>query len=142
MTETKIVKTVFFKAPANTVWSFLTDKEKLGKWYHPAEEDLEAGQEYTLLEQNDDGSYRKIVWGKVLEMNAPYHMVQTFCINPFQGKETTVTWQLEETFGGTVLTLTHEGVAEAAGEGALGIFCALDMGWDSHFGRLRNNVNH
>ncbi len=141
MSETKIVKTVFFKAPAETVWSFLTDKEKLGKWYHPAEENLQAGQEYSLLEQNDDGSYRKIVWGKVLEMSAPHHLVQTFCINPLQGNETTITWQLEETLGGTMLTLTHEGIEAAAGEGALGLFCALDAGWDSHFGRLRTNIN-
>ena len=141
MTDTTIVKTVFFNASVETVWSFLTDKDKLGKWYHPAEENLSEGQEYSLLEQNDDGSYRKIVWGKVTEMIAPSRLVQTFCINPLGGGETTLTWQLETVAGGTKLTLTHEGIAEAAGEAALGLFCALDAGWDAHFARLRENAN-
>ena len=45
---TTISKTVFFAAQPDTVWTFLTDKEKLGLWYHPAEKNLVAGQGYAL----------------------------------------------------------------------------------------------
>lgn len=141
MTDTTIVKTVFFKASVETVWSFLTDKEKLGQWYHPAKNDLQAGSDYVLLEQSDDGSLKEIIWGRVLEMSKPHRMVQTFCIRPFGEAETKITWQLEECLGGTMLTLRHEGIAEAAGEAALGLLCALDAGWDEHLAHYREVAN-
>ena len=30
-----ITKTVFLKAPRDTVWAFLTEKDKLARWFHP-----------------------------------------------------------------------------------------------------------
>ena len=138
MTASTIIKTVFFNAPRETVWSFLTDKDKLGEWYHPAEENLAEGEEYSLyrVDQND----RKIrqIWGHVIKMDYPSELVTTFNIDPFGGTETTVTWRLEEAAGGTRLSLTHEGIAEAAGEAKMHLLQALDKGWDEHLGELRN----
>jgi len=42
MNTTTITKSIFFNAPRETVWAFLTDKDKLGEWYHPAEADFVA----------------------------------------------------------------------------------------------------
>lgn len=134
---TTISKTVFFNASPESVWPFLTDKDKLGEWYHPAENDLKAGKDYALYRLADDGEKVRQVWGRVVEMSAPNKLVTTFIIDPFAGNETTVTWVLEESAGGTRLSLIHEGIAEATGEAAMHLLMALDNGWDNHIADLR-----
>ncbi len=137
MTETTTIhKTLFFAASRETVWEFLTDKEKLGQWFYPAEANLADGQDYVLLHKQEDGSYTKQCWGSVLEMEPHSKMVWSFSIAPLNGAMTTITWTLEEALGGTRLRLKHEGV-EAAG---MGLLMGLDSGWDRHFGNLRAAV--
>lgn len=142
MTETsRLMKTAVFKASPEIVWAFLTDKDKLGTWYHPGEESLAEGADYKLVSQADDGSKKTIIWGRVLEWVPPTRLVTTFCIDPFGGRDTTITWELSPLAGGTRLTLTHDGIAEAAGEAALPLAMALDKGWDEHLGSLRTNAD-
>ncbi len=138
MSDTTITKTIFLNADAETVWAFLTDKNKLAEWFHPAESDLEQGCDYTLLGQADDGTSVKKCWGSVVESKRPKKLVYTFTIEPFGGAMTTVTWLLVEASGGTRLTLEHEGISAAAGAAALPLLMALDAGWDAHLGRLRD----
>ncbi len=141
MTDTTIIsKTVFFNASRQTVWSFLTDKDKLATWYHPAQADLAEGEDYTLIGKTDDGADKRLVWGKVLKMDPPASLTCTFAIAPFQGGETTVTWILEDAAGGTRLTLVHEGIAEATGAAAMQLLMALDHGWDKHLDTLRSAI--
>lgn len=140
MTNTTISKSIFLNASRDIVWSFLTDKDKLGDWYHPAEADLSEGSDYSLIGKNEDGTSSPHVWGRVIEMNAPAKLVTSFNIAPFQGIETTVTWRLEEVADGTRLSLTHEGIAEAGGGAVLQLLTALDDGWDRHLGRLRKQA--
>lgn len=136
MTDSTLTKTVFFDAPRQAVWSFLTDKDKLGIWFHPAEADLEAGKPFKLMAKDSaDGS--AICWGEVLEADIPSKMVMTFTIKPLNGLMTRVTWNLEESCGGTRLTLKHEGL-DRTGEIPLGLVMALDKGWDEHLGNLRS----
>jgi len=137
---TTIFKTVFFAASRETVWSFLTDKDKLATWFHPSDADLEEGKPYTLHRVAEDGTKVPQIYGHVLEMDAPNRLVTTFCIQPFGEKSTTVTWVLEEAAGGTRLNLTHEGVADAAGEATGHMLLSLDSGWDEHFASLRKTV--
>ena len=115
MSTTVITKTVFFAAAPETVWAFLTEKDKLAQWFHPADKDLKQGEDYTLLDQHN--GMTRICWGTVMEMNAPHRLVYTFTVNPLKGALTTVTWTLEQAAEGTRLTLTHEGVEAAAGVG-------------------------
>lgn len=141
MTDTTtITKSIFFNASRDTVWSFLTDKDKLAKWFHPAKANLAIGEEYALTRMADDGAKVPLIWGRVLEMDAPNRLVYTFVIGPFDGAETTVTWTLEEAAGGTRLSLTHEGIAEATGPAAMQLLMSLDHGWDEHLDRLRNSA--
>lgn len=134
MSATTIEKTIFIKGSPQQVWAFLTNKDKLGAWYHPAESDLVDGGDYALLSVD---SGKKQVWGRVVEMK-PYSLLKTtFVIGPFGDKESMVTWKLEEAAGGTKLSLTHDGIAEIAGDGALHLLGALDVGWDGHLGQLR-----
>ncbi len=137
MTESTITKTVFFAASRETVWSFLTDKDKLAQWWHGAEANLAEGEEYGLLHNDDDGEPFKLIWGRVLEMQPPSLLVYTFIVKPLQGAETIVTWRLEEARGGTRLTLIHSGLEAMEDEPALRMLMSLDAGWDEHFRKLR-----
>lgn len=135
-----ITKSVFFSVSRETVWSFLTEKDKLGLWFHPAEADLAEKQDYALIQTADDGVVTKQCWGTVLEMEAPSRLKYTFTIKPLGGALTTVTWTLEEVHGGTRLSLVHEGISAAAGEAAMSLLMALDAGWDKHLAGLRSAV--
>lgn len=137
---TTIIKTVFFNASPAIVWSFLTDKDKLGQWYHPARTDLAKGQDYELLKTSEDGNQSTLIWGRVLEMQPPTKLVTTFCIGPFGGAETTITFELSAVSDGTRLLLTHEGIAKAAGDTPLPLLSALDLGWDEHLAKLRGST--
>lgn len=136
MTDT-ITKTVFLDAPRDVVWSYLTKKDKLAQWFHPADADLAPGQDYALLANLDADPTKPQCWGTTERMEPPALLVYSFTVGPLNGAMTTVTWRLEEANGGTRLTLIHEGVAEAAGQAALPLLMALDAGWDEHFAKLR-----
>ena len=105
----RLTKTAYFPVPRDVVWRYLTDKDLLGQWYHPARADLSAGQDYELYATGDDGQTSRHVWGHVLKADAPNELVCTFMIPFFDGAETTLTWTLEDLAGGTKLTLVHFG---------------------------------
>lgn len=134
--EATISKTVFLAAPRTTVWAFLTDKDLLAAWFHPATADLTLDQDFVLMHMPDDGEPVRQCWGRVLEMEPPVKLKYTFTIKPLKGVMTTVTWHLDEVLGGTKLTLVHEGIGEIR-DAALGLLVALDAGWDRHLGNLR-----
>jgi uncharacterized protein YndB with AHSA1/START domain len=140
MIETTITKSAFFAASRDTLWAFLTEADKLALWFHPAQNDLVEGEQYSLIQVADDGTVTKQCWGEVLKMEKPSHLIYTFTIKPLGGAMTTVKWELEECHGGTKLSLTHEGISQAAGEAAMGLLTALDAGWDKHIGTLRDAV--
>jgi len=137
MNTTTIHKTIFLNASRETVWSYLTDKDKLGEWFHPAASDLVEGKPYILLSDAAD-SESKVCWGDVLSAEKPSFLSYTFTVKPMGGAMTTVNWTLEDVAGGTRITLVHEGIGEAMGDSALGLLMALDKGWDEHFAKLRS----
>lgn len=139
MSNTSINKSCFFAAPRETVWAFLTEKDKLAQWFHPSTADLVEGEDYQLVKKGSD-PVEPILWGTVLKMDKPLTLIYTFTFDAFNGATTTVTWTLEEISGGTRLTLKHEGISEAAGEASMGLLMALDKGWDEHFDTLRGSI--
>ena len=136
MTTTTINKSIFLNASRETVWAYLTDKNKLAEWFHPADADLTEGQPYALLSDAADSSSR-ICWGDVLTAQKPSHLSYTFTIKPMGDTVATVKWTLEEAAGGTRVTLIHEGIGDVDADAALGLLMALDDGWDKHFSKLR-----
>jgi len=140
MPNTTLVKTFIFAASRETVWSFLTEKDKLALWFHPATSDLVEGEDYALVREDDHGELIKQCWGSVLKMDKPNLLVYSFTVTPLNGALTTVTWALEEIQDGTKLTLQHEGIGEAAGEAAMKMLLALDKGWDKHLDALRDSM--
>lgn len=141
MSDSIMTKTIFLPTTPEVVWSFLTEQEKLAQWFHPSNGTLIEGEDYELLETMDDGSTRKVCWGNVVSMDKPHSMEWTFTVKPLNGATTTIRWTLEASVGGTRLTLSHEGIKDAAGEAALGLLLALDEGWDKHFMSLRTTVS-
>lgn len=139
MTDT-ITKTVFFDAKPEIVWAFLTEKDKLALWFNEPENDLTEGQPYTMNATGTDGETTVKISGRVLKADKPKTLIYTFLIGPFGDTETTVTFSLNAVAGGTRLQLTHEGIAEAAGEASLGLLMALDHGWDAHFQTFREKI--
>ncbi len=131
-----LTKTVFLKAPREVVWGYLTESEKLARWFHPAEADLAADQAYALLGKADSGEMVRQCWGKVVHWAPPGKLVYSFTVKPLNGLMTQATWTLEDVLGGTKLTLNHEGIP-AGDVAALGLLAALDAGWDEHFVKLR-----
>lgn len=140
MSATTISKSVFLAATPDVVWTYLTEQKKLGQWFHPSSADLTEGHDYELMQSQQDGSTKKVCWGKVVSMDKPHSMEWTFTITPLAGAMTTVHWKLEAISGGTRLTLTHEGISDAAGDSAMGLLLALDKGWDEHFMSMRTAI--
>lgn len=140
MSNDTLNKSIFLPASRETVWSFLTQKDKLKLWFHPAEADLADKQDYALISIGEGGAVDKLCWGTVLEMDPPSRLVCTFTVKPLNGALTKVTWELESINDGTKLSLTHDGISAAAGEAAMGLILALDKGWDEHLARLRSSA--
>ena len=136
MTDATMIKTVFLAVPRETAWAYLTEADKLAEWFMPAEADLVEGADYALMGTGDDGEAKRQCWGKVLEMDAPSKLRQTFTITPMAGVESELEWTLEAVGEGTRITLKHSGLG-ALGAEAFGLFSALDAGWDKHFASLR-----
>lgn len=139
MTATTITKSIFLATSRETVWTYLTEKDKLGEWFHAAEADLVEGNPYALLGDPADSS-TKMCWGEVLSAKEPSFLSYTFTIKPMGGAMTTVNWTLEQAAGGTRVTLVHEGIGEAGGDAALGLLMALESGWDKHLSKMRGQL--
>lgn len=136
MSNMKITKTIFLKAPPEHVWKFLTQADKLALWFHQGESDLVEGGDWALLTNSVGKEGERMCWGKVITMKEPEKLVHTFTHPHLKGVETTCTWSLERAKGGTILTLVHDGW-DKLGDEAFGIAANHDTGWDEHFVRLR-----
>lgn len=132
---TSIVKTAFFAADKETVWDFLTDKDKLGEWFYQGDKNLTDGAPFTLYGKDDDGNKKKMVWGEVKKWNPFSELVHSFYIAPLEGSNSELKWTLEDVGNGTKLTLEHSGMS-VEGE-AFNLIMHLDTGWDKHLGALR-----
>lgn len=134
-----INKSVFIAASRETVWAYLTQKDKIALWFHQADADFVEGKEYRFTHKGQDDN--PVIWGKIITMDAPNKLVYTFAIEQFGEATTTVTCLLEEAITGTKLSLIHEGIAEATGPMATQLLAALDSGWDEHLDDFRQSVS-
>ena len=132
----KLVKTILLKAPRTHVWKFLTEADRLALWFHRGEKDLTGGGEWALVSNSLGKEGQRIGWGEVIVFEPPERLVHTFTLPRFDGVKTTCFWELQEVAGGTILTLTHEGLESLAAD-AFAVGSDFDKGWDEHFGRLR-----
>lgn len=134
-----LIKTIFLKASPEKVWAYLTEKDKLAEWFQEAFENFAEGDNWAFKSQDSETPDKKLCWGKVLEAKPYSRLVYTFTHDFMNSHETTVTWELEESCGGTQLVLTHSGLEKA--DEALDMLASHDKGWDDHFAKLREKLN-
>jgi uncharacterized protein YndB with AHSA1/START domain len=67
MTDRIIRKSIFLNADRQTVWSYLTDPEKLAIWFHPPKTPISQGQK---LEMFGADSGDLLMWGDVITARA------------------------------------------------------------------------
>ena len=133
MADAVLTKTIYIKSNRRTVWKYLTEANKLARWFHEANCDLTTvdGDYELLMESGDKGC-----WGRVLEVDPPNRLVYTFTHDYLQGYETRVEWVLRDLDGGTQLTLTHTGLDKSKAD-PFAMLSDHDKGWDEHLQRLR-----
>ncbi|MEO0608698.1 MAG: SRPBCC domain-containing protein [Pseudomonadota bacterium] len=135
MRDAVMIKTIYLKASPEKVWRHLTEKDLLARWFHETDKDLTAGAAFQYLSFDLDKDDRKLMWGDVLEVDAPHRLVHTFTHKWLEGLVTKVTWELLALEGGTQLTMTHSGLPK------FGDLADHDKGWDEHFLRLRSMLS-
>ena len=136
MPDTIIEKSIYLKAPKETVWLYLTDPDKLAIWFHKPQAPLEAGCDYEMYGTE---SGNKLLWGTVIEARPFDYLEYTFTIGPMDGAVTSVRWTLESVPGGTRLSLEHTGLPQGAE--AFGLTLSLCKGWDDHIARMRADIH-
>lgn len=136
MTDTTIRKSIFLNATPDQVWQWLTDPEKLGQWFHKPSAPLTEG---TPLEMFGAESGDKLMWGTVQVARPPEYLEYTFTIKPMGEAVSLVKWSLNPVAGGTRLSLEHSGLSHEIE--AFGLILALDKGWDSHIGQMRDTIH-
>lgn len=129
---TTINKSIYLKADKPTVWSFLTEIDKVKIWFHRYDTDLAEGRDYKIFGEQ---SGNQLGSGTVTKASPYDELEYSFAIGPMQGGSSTVRWTLEDAPGGTRLNLEHTGLSNDA-EG-FGLILSLDEGWDEHLGRMR-----
>ncbi len=132
---TVILKSIYLAASQQRVWSFLTEPDRLGTWFHRPKVALSGGGDYAMF-GTESGD--KLMWGHVNKAEPYDYLEYTFTIKPMGDASSLVKWWLEPVPGGTRLSLEHSGLPE--GEAAFGLTLALDEGWDDHLNRLRINA--
>ena len=135
MSDAVIIKTIYLKANPKKVWRFLTQRDKLARWFHETNRDLTEPGPFEYMRHDDEAEDRKLMWGDILEVDPPVKLVHTFTHQWLEGVITTVTWELKPIGDGTQLTMTHTGIT------TLDELSGHDSGWDEHLTRLRNIVN-
>ena len=136
MTDTILRKTIFLRAEREEVWAFLTEPEKLAKWFHAPKATLREGGELALYGAK---SGDKVIWGEVIAARAPEYLEYSFTVAPMNGATSLVKWHLTSVEGGTRLSLEHEGLP--SGSDAFDLILALDNGWDKHFMQMREALH-
>lgn len=132
MTDRVLRKTIFLKATRQQVWAFLTEPDKLAKWFHAPKETITAGGP---LKMYGTESGDLLIWGEVRHARAPDYLEYTFTVKPMGEAVSVVKWTLRDVPGGTELSLVHEGLPAAAE--AFDLILALDHGWDKHLMQMR-----
>lgn len=119
-TETSVttqVHRVWIKATPQAVWDAITSPEWTAKYGYPghSEYDLRPGGAYRAYPDEAmkaHGAPDIVVEGEVLELDPPRRLVQTWRMlwDPEMQAEgfTRVTWEIDEEFGLSRLTVSHE----------------------------------
>ncbi|XOV94890.1 MAG: SRPBCC domain-containing protein [Bacteroidota bacterium] len=121
--------------PMKEVWKAISQAEEISAWFIQADFKAEKGYQYTFT--HEDTKIR----GTVLEASPFHTLVYTWIVGD-TGVETTVTWNLEEQNGKTLLKLEHSGISNyPTSELATNMFTSFNTGWTSCIENLLKYLN-
>lgn len=141
MTDIKVVKTVFLRAPRERVWDYLTQPELLARWFYLTEAPMKEGQPYSMLRENPQTDDPRMLWGNVVVADRPKKLAYTFVHHGIpEGYKGIVEFELSEFAGGTQLILTHAHI-DVPDDALWSEVSGTDVGWDEHLFRLRHVFN-
>lgn len=118
----------YYSHSLQKVWEAISKAEEISAWFIKADFKAETGYQYTFTHENT------VISGKVLEVDPPKKLIYTWIVSGTE-VETTVTWELEEKEGGTLLKLEHTGI-EGYGPAAETFFNNFKGGWENCFNEL------
>ena len=127
----EVRRAIHLAAPVERVWSFLTDPQKLSTWLMDSDFSPTAGTKFKFTSP-PSGRWDGTIHREVQDVIENERISYTWCANDI-GVTTMVTFDLESTYDGTRLSLTHVGFDEAMG-GAAGRHAA---GWAGCLNALR-----
>ncbi len=122
-----ISKQVEFNHSIDTIWNAITKAEEISTWFIQADFKAENGYQYTFNAGEENGC--TAITGEV-KSATPYTLIYTWIVQDTD-VETTVSWRLERTANGTMLTLEHSGISGYSGDTAVAMFASFDKGWDN-----------
>lgn len=96
---------VTYPHPRDRVWTALTDSQAMAEWLMPNDFEPHVGHRFTMRTDPAPG-FDGIVHCRVLEIEAPRRLSYTWRGGPI---DTVLTFELEETAGGTLLRVRQEG---------------------------------
>jgi len=127
-----ITKTKWFNQPIDKVWKAITENDQVSQWLVPTNFKAEVGFQYALQDPKNECN---VVTGKVLKAS-PYELVYSWINEEVKNVETTVSWTLEEEKGGTLLKMTHSGIAQYQEEDRAKMIDSYTAGWNRCFDNL------
>jgi uncharacterized protein YndB with AHSA1/START domain len=126
-------------APADRVWSAITDKQQMPRWFFERIEDFRAekGFETTFIVHNDGKDYPHH-W-RVTEVVPNQRIVYDWLHPGFPGKSFVV-WELSKADAGTRVQLTHTGIESFPQDDPAFTREACSGGWKYFLERLKGYV--
>lgn len=120
-----------YQLPIHEVWEIITSQTYLSQWLMTGNFRPVKGYDYIFnCEPNDDCSDGQ-VFGKVLDVKAPYSITFTWNSKGIS-KETTVRFQLEELTEGVCFSILHEGFPVTDAQAIE----AHTTGWNFHLSEI------
>lgn len=114
--------------PPHQVWEALTDPDLLARWLAPNDFALRKGHRFTLrMEPIPAADFDGITHCQVLDFERWRRLQISWRAGPL---DTTVTWTLEPSQGGTLLRTVHDGFDAADPIGAMA-YRGMSSGWRS-----------
>lgn len=143
----RIEKRIELKAPVSRVWRALTDYREFGEWFRvKLDRPFVPGQ--VSRGQVTYPGYEHVKWEAVVQETEPERLF-SFTWHPHAvdpkmdySKEvpTLVEFRLEETKGGTLLTLTESGFDQIPAGRRLEAFRMNDGGWTEQLKNIESHV--
>jgi uncharacterized protein YndB with AHSA1/START domain len=117
-----------YRKPVAKVWAALTTPERLADWLAEAQIEFKPGGAIQL--NWNKGAHT--MTGRVVAYDPPHVFAWSW---PIDGRETVVRFELQADGDGTLLTLTHSGVAAHGGPGP-----SVRAGWHAHLEGLPDAI--